>query len=107
MSSDLTASTLAADSDLGGSGASVVGVCQRDIVMPNRRVIIFDGEPFDITNYWRMHENRFRHSIAALRQFAKGRVLEVGGHPWAMTSLMADTPGFELAATVSAEECTR
>jgi Methyltransferase domain len=70
------------------------------------RVVLFDGKPHDISRYAQMHENRFRHSVQALRKYAQGKVLEVGGHPWAMTALIAETPGFDLSATVSAEEVT-
>lgn len=71
-----------------------------------RRTVIVDGVESDISRYWQLHERRFRHSIDALRKYGAGDVLEVGGHPWAMTSLIAQTGGFRLAATVSAEEMT-
>jgi hypothetical protein len=70
------------------------------------RIIRVNGEEKDISSYWKLHERRFRHSIEALREHVSGDVLEIGGHPWAMTSLIADTPGFQLSATVSAEEIT-
>lgn len=70
------------------------------------RTVILDGVEQDITRYWTMHAHRFQHSIDALRRRISGRVLEVGGHPWAMTAMIAGTLGLELAATVSAEEDT-
>lgn len=70
------------------------------------QTIVVDGVENDITRYWKLHERRFRHSIEALRKYTSGNVLEVGGHPWAMTSLIAQTEGFRLSATVSAEEMT-
>jgi hypothetical protein len=70
------------------------------------RTLICDGVEHDVSRYYEMHARRFRHSIEALRRHVSGRVLEIGGHPWAMTSMIARTPGLELAATVSAEEET-
>lgn len=72
----------------------------------NPTSIRFDGTRVDLSAYLAMHAKRFQQSIEALRRRISGRVLEVGGHPWAMTSLIASTPGFELVATVSAEEAT-
>jgi hypothetical protein len=65
-----------------------------------------NGKTCDISRYWQLHEQRFRYSIEAFRHYATGRVLEIGGHPWAMTSLIAAEPGLSLSATVSAEEMT-
>jgi len=72
---------------------------------PDGDVVRIRHEP-QYSDYRRLHERRFRHSIEALRRHAAGRVLEIGGHPWAMTALIAATPKFELAATISAEEAT-
>lgn len=75
--------------------------------MSSRRCVRVNGEEIDISCYWQMHERRFVHSISTLRRFASGKTLEIGGHPWAMTSLIAETPELQLAATVSAEEVTK
>lgn len=69
--------------------------------------IRIDGEAYDVSQYWHLHEQRFRNSIEAFRKHASGPALEIGGHPWAMTSLIAAAPEFQLAASVSAEEMTR
>ena len=69
-------------------------------------IIKLNGKEADITRYWEYHEARFLHSIDVLRKYGSGRVLEVGGHPWAMTSMIGCTPGFDLVATISAEEIT-
>ena len=75
--------------------------------MNNKRSVVANGEEIDITQYWSMHERRFLHSIDALKRHARGKTLEIGGHPWAMTSLIAGTKEFDLVATVSAEEVTK
>lgn len=69
--------------------------------------VTVNGESIDVTRYWAMHEGRFRRSLSALCRRVSGRVLEIGGHPWAMTSMIAEADGLELGATVSAEEITK
>ncbi|MEC9344710.1 MAG: methyltransferase domain-containing protein [Pseudomonadota bacterium] len=68
--------------------------------------ITVNGETVDVTRYATYHARRFRMTLDLLKRLGGGRVLELGGHPWAMTALMADEPGLEVAGSVSAEEIT-
>lgn len=60
----------------------------------------------DIDKYARFHAGRFDQTLELVRRHGGGRVIEVGGHPWAMTARLIEEPGVEVAATVSAEEVT-
>src|SRR5437868_2580635 len=68
--------------------------------------IIVNDERFSAGNYLRFHRRRIAATIAALEQLGGKRIVELGGHPWAMTSSLIDDGRFEIAATVSAEEVT-
>lgn len=68
--------------------------------------LIVNGERIEAANYRRFHGRRIEATIAALRKLGARRVVELGGHPWVMTSAFLDDGGFEIAATVSAEEIT-
>lgn len=68
--------------------------------------LIVNGERIDIGNYVRFHRKRIEATLGALRNLGARRVVELGGHPWVMTSALLDEGGFEIVATVSAEEIT-
>ncbi|MBI1870486.1 MAG: hypothetical protein HYS07_04750 [Chlamydiae bacterium] len=65
-----------------------------------------NGEPFSISGYHDYHCERFHWTLEKLKMMGASKILEVGAHPWGMTAQMIDTPGFEICATVSAEEMT-
>lgn len=65
-----------------------------------------NGQQLEFGTYARYHARRIRMTIDLLRRLGGGRVLELGGHPWVMTAIMADEPGLEIAGSVSAEEIT-
>lgn len=63
-----------------------------------------NGQVIPIDRYADFHARRFDQTLDLVRRFGGGRLVEVGGHPWAMTARLVREPGIELAATVSAEE---
>jgi SAM-dependent methyltransferase len=65
-----------------------------------------NGEVIPIDRYARFHARRFDQTLDLVRRHGGGEVLEVGGHPWAMTARLVREPGVKLIATVSAEEIT-
>lgn len=69
-------------------------------------IVTVNGERFDLGRYASFHERRIDQTLALVRELGGGRVLELGGHPWAMTSKLLREPGIDLRATVSAEETT-
>ena len=68
--------------------------------------LIVNGERIDAARYERFHHRRIELTLEALRGLGAGQIVELGGHPWVMTSALLDDGGFEIAATVSAEEVT-
>jgi len=69
--------------------------------------MILNGEPLDNSRYSLYHKRRIGFTLKKLHQVGARRIVEVGGHPWCMTSSLVDDPQFDLAATVSAEELTQ
>jgi len=65
-----------------------------------------DGVDLDVTRYCCMHEQRITKTLSLLHQHNVRRLIELGAHPWVMTSKVLDDPALELIATVSAEEST-
>lgn len=57
-------------------------------------------------HYLQYHARRITKTLEKLAQIGTKRIVEVGGHPWAMTAAIIDDPHLELVATVSAEEVT-
>ncbi len=74
--------------------------------MSERKSISIDGAELDVTTYSRMHAVRIDKTMDLLRKYCERRVIELGAHPWVMTSALSDDSGFEVLATVSAEEAT-
>ena len=70
------------------------------------RDLIVNDQQIAAANYLRFHRQRIQLTIDALRKLGAYRVVELGGHPWVMTSRLIDDGGFEIVATVSAEEIT-
>jgi hypothetical protein len=67
--------------------------------------LIVNGEKIDATRYIAFHQRRIAFTLAALQRLGAKRLIELGGHPWAMTAALVDGE-LEIAATVSAEEVT-
>jgi SAM-dependent methyltransferase len=63
-----------------------------------------NGEVVPVDRYSQFHARRFDQTLDLARRHGGGRLVEVGGHPWAMTARLVREPGIEVAATVSAEE---
>lgn len=74
--------------------------------MSERAAIKVDGVELDVTHYRRMHGRRITETLDLLRKFSGRRIVELGAHPWVMTSALVDDPDFDVLATVSAEEAT-
>ena len=66
-----------------------------------------NGEPVAAGQYPHFHARRIRRTLQALHEMGAKRIVEVGGHPWWMTSQLVAEPQFEVCATISAEEVTR
>jgi len=56
--------------------------------------------------YAAFHARRFEQTLGLVRKFGGGDLVEVGGHPWVMTGILATDPAVNLLASVSAEEVT-
>ena len=66
-----------------------------------------NGAPVVRVDYYdSFHRARFDATMGLLRRYGGGRVVEVGGHPWAMTSRLIAERDIHLEATVSASEVT-
>ena len=72
--------------------------------MSDRRSVAIDGTELDVSTYSRMHAGRIDKTMDLLRKYRGRRVIELGAHPWVMTSALSDDPNFDVLATVSAEE---
>jgi hypothetical protein len=68
--------------------------------------LIINGERIDAAHYRRFHRKRIALTLATLRKLGAESIIELGGHPWVMTSALIDEGGFSIRATVSAEEVT-
>jgi hypothetical protein len=68
--------------------------------------LIVNGERIDAARYKRFHGRRIELTLEALRRLGARRIVELGGHPWVMTSVLVDDGALEIAATISAEEVT-
>jgi hypothetical protein len=69
-------------------------------------LIKVNGEEIDLSRYGSYHERRFDLTRSYVRRLGGGRVVELGGHPWAMTARLLRDPNVKLVASVSAEEVT-
>jgi len=69
--------------------------------------IILNGQTAFIPDYLEYHQRRISWTLNKLKEIGAKRIVEIGGHPWAMTASLADDSQFEICATVSAEEITR
>ena len=65
-----------------------------------------NGKIFDNQRYMKYHYLRFKKTLKVLQELGSKKVMELGGHPWAMTSMLVDEPNLNICATVSAEEVT-
>jgi hypothetical protein len=73
--------------------------------MPDDELII-NGERIDTAHYRRFHRRRIALTLTTLRKLGAKNIIELGGHPWAMTSALIEEGGLSISATVSAEEVT-
>lgn len=69
-------------------------------------IITVNGERLDLSRYDSFHAARYEQTIDLVRSINGGRTIELGGHPWTMTSRLLREPSVDLLATVSAEEVT-
>ena len=60
-----------------------------------------------ISNYHRFHRKRILKTIELIRELNVKDIVEVGGHPWEMTSALINEPTLSLSATISAEEISQ
>ncbi|MFC1630627.1 methyltransferase domain-containing protein [Pseudomonadota bacterium] len=65
-----------------------------------------NNEAINLEQYEGFHKKRFDVTMDIVRSIGGSRVVELGGHPWAMTARLLREPDIELIATVSAEEET-
>jgi len=72
----------------------------------NRADLIVNDQQIATANYLRFHGRRIQLTIDALQTLGAHRIVELGGHPWVMTSKLIDDSAFEIVATISAEEIT-
>jgi hypothetical protein len=68
---------------------------------------LVNGSPFVRDGYAEYHQTRIARTLAKLGEMQARNIVEVGGHPWAMTSALVDAGGFKVCATISAEEVTK
>lgn len=78
----------------------------RVVAVPHAEVLLVNGQPECSGHYLTYHWRRLAWTLDLLHRIGARRIIEVGAHPWAMTGLLLDDPGFEVVATVSAEEVT-
>ena len=74
--------------------------------MDDRKSVAIDGAELDVSTYSRIHAGRIDKTMELLRRYGGRRIIELGAHPWVMTSALSDDSGFDVLATVSAEEAT-
>jgi hypothetical protein len=48
--------------------------------------IVINGEPYNADGYFQYHRRRIEATLGKLREIGARRLVEVGGHPWMMTS---------------------
>jgi len=65
-----------------------------------------DDQVIDVSEYSRLHEERISRTLNTISTDSVRRVVEVGSHPWVMTTALVEHSKLELLATVSAEEAT-
>lgn len=71
------------------------------------RRITLGADSERVSAYTRYHETRIAQTLETLSKLGARRIIEVGGHPWAMTLALIESGVFEVVASVSAEEVTR
>lgn len=72
----------------------------------SRHCVHVESRVIDVSEYLRMHRERIDGTISKIVANGAHGVVEVGSHPWVMTSALVEHPQLELLATVSAEEAT-
>jgi len=69
--------------------------------------IELNGTPVLSPGYLEWHAKRIALTLDTLRRTGARRIVEVGADPWIMTSMLAEEPGLEVCATISAQEITQ
>lgn len=69
--------------------------------------VIVNGTTIDNSAYEAFHARRFDETFRLIEGLGGGAVIELGGHPWAMTTRILRDPTLNLVATVSAEEVSQ
>ena len=69
--------------------------------------LLLNGSPFLRDGYSEYHQARIRRTLNKLHEIHANNVVEVGGHPWAMTGALIDAGCFRVCATISAEEVSK
>jgi len=67
-------------------------------------MIILNENEFDNSSYENYHKKRIKYTIDKLNKIGARNIVEVGGHPWVMTSSILDNQNFDLLATISVDE---
>ncbi len=67
---------------------------------------LIDIRKVGFASYALYHERRMEAVLAKLAEIGSRNVLELGAHPWTMTSKLIDHPELDVCGTVSAEEIT-
>ena len=68
--------------------------------------LTINGERIPVARYRQFHRKRIAFTLETLRKLGAKNIVELGGHPWVMTSSFIDDAGLTLQATISAEEVT-
>src|SRR5690242_10306059 len=68
--------------------------------------LIINGRRIEAEHYRRFHRGRIALTLGTLGKLGAKNIIELGGHPWVMTSALIDEGGLAISATVSAEEVT-
>lgn len=69
-------------------------------------MILANGQTACSQDYLEYHKGRIQWTFEKLRKIGAKKIVEVGAHPWVMTTRLIDEPCFEVCATISAEEVT-
>lgn len=74
--------------------------------MSTYSVTVNDGT-YDVRHFLSYHRRRIGFTVEKLRELGAAKIVEVGGHPWALTAQLIEESDFEVCATISAEEETQ
>lgn len=72
--------------------------------MHTKNTILVNNDTVNNNHYLQYHVKRIKFTIKKMCFYNTRNIVEVGGHPWAMTAAIVDHPKLQLLATISAEE---